>query len=787
MAILRMTRKEYEAKYGMPAPGGAPQQTQTAPQQQAPVVKNSDFLQDVGSHIGNVGNNIGKVFNDAAGEVTSLVTQPGKAAYDAFVSPEFSKAQDMGSEQAQKNINYAKTKGYKPGSAEYERIVTKPLKGIQSTNQDIENQRLQSRKDIDFTGLGNEDTMNLMDEGKYGQAFARSATGAPAGVAKATFAPLALPAEALIPGTDPASRAVKGGITGAMYGGPVGAAIGAGAAFLPEVIGAVKETPGIKDYLAANPQANKVFDDGLVLGLTILGQKLSKKPMPGKKGDILQTPVSQVPDTIFHNVANTAMAPLTAASKVTGAVGHGMKWAGDKLNSSAYTPSADEAKVIQNYNANVKFLRRELGKLDEGTAEYKNVSAQLKSIQSKPPVPASNTALREGLIGTEKMLGEQAKVESMDLWKNQVAPALKRSKARLTKEELFAPAREKIANEIEPTRKAALTRALESLEDEYKDSIDWDMSSANQLKSGLDKFTPSKIFKGQDVKSEVATLKAEMASAARQKIYQSIDDIDAKAAFRDYSNLKELQKVGIKAMTSSTQKGGFGSFWSGIYDQATTPIKTVGGQTLYRVGNFLEFTGHEGIKTLGQYLDDIHVSVVPKDFANLPNQQGGFIKNPFADSADDIDIQQTPIAPTSKATPQINSSAKLHQQNVDVFNRLQSDQAKKHLSQTLKPQGDLVKGPVNNYANPIHRVTKEVMNSTVDMADMYDDMIVTGKPLPLQMSNHIVDDIAGKLDGTFKMPELSTKVSTSLKGKTFNNLQEMQDAALKIILKEMAK
>ncbi len=94
-----------------------------------------------------------------------------------------------------------------------------------------------------------------------------------------------------------------------------------------------------------------------------------------------------------------------------------------------------------------------------------------------------------------------------------------------------------------------------------------------------------------------------MADAIRDTIKASIKDINIRNAYLDYANLGELAKVGIKAATDSGFKGGFGGFWSTLYDQLTTPIKTVGGQTLYRVGNKLEFWADPGIKTVGQYLE----------------------------------------------------------------------------------------------------------------------------------------------------------------------------------------
>jgi len=39
-------------------------------------------------------------------------------------------------------------------------------------------------------------------------------------------------------------------------------------------------------------------------------------------------------------------------------------------------------------------------------------------------------------------------------------------------------------------------------------------------------------------------------------------------------------EFGKKAMTGGKKKGGGGSFWSSVYENATIPAKTVGGQIL---------------------------------------------------------------------------------------------------------------------------------------------------------------------------------------------------------------
>lgn len=293
--------------------------------------------------------------------------------------------------------------------------------------------------------------------------------------------------------------------------------------------------------------------------------------------------------------------------------GKGISKTGEKVFKSAIDYTVDEAQLVQDNIIKQGFLKKEISKVAKGSDEYKSLQEQLDLAKKYTPITRSDTALEKGLIGTQKMLGKQSGVEKLGLWKNNIEPALKNAKDKITKDELFARAKQTVESELEPGRKQALQDAYEALELDYKDFADTDLLTANKIKTSLDKFTPTKIFKGKEVASEYKTLKADLAKAIREKTYNTLKDVNIKKAYRDYANLQELEKIGIKALTESGLKGGFGTFWSTMYDMAATPIKTVGGQVLYRVGNKLEFIGDKGIKTLGDY--------IKKKGANLPSKK----------------------------------------------------------------------------------------------------------------------------------------------------------------------
>lgn len=290
----------------------------------------------------------------------------------------------------------------------------------------------------------------------------------------------------------------------------------------------------------------------------------------------------------------------------------GVKALGEKLYKSAIDYTADEAKLVQDNIIKKDFLKKELNKVTKGTDEYKALQGQLEIANKYTPTTRVDTALEKGIAGTQSMVGKQSGVEKLGLWKNNIEPALKNSEDKLTKDELFAKAKQTVEAEVEPGRRQALQDAYNALQEDYKDFIDTDLLTASKIKTSLDKFTPTKIFKGLDVASEYKTLKADLANSIREKVYNSLKDVNIKKAYRDYANLQELEKVGIKALTDGGLKGGFGGFWSTIYDIAATPIKTVGGQVLYRVGDKLEFIGKKGLKNIGDYLKSKNIKIKPK-------------------------------------------------------------------------------------------------------------------------------------------------------------------------------
>lgn len=277
-------------------------------------------------------------------------------------------------------------------------------------------------------------------------------------------------------------------------------------------------------------------------------------------------------------------------------IANAVKPLGGAIYSRAFTPSVKEAENILAYEATKPSIASKIygaGAL-EGNPVFK-------------PITVSDTALRSGIAGTEKQVGVQAKQVADTLYKKEIAPAVKGIEGTITKEELFAPLQERIANITDPSKQKAYQNAYDSLVEDYAGIKDFSFEKAQALKSELAQFTPAKVFRGQDVANETRMLQADMASYIRNKTYEALKDQNIRQKYIDYGNLQELQKVGVKAISSAGTKGGFGGFWSTVYDTAMTPVKTIGGKVLYKIGDKLQVTAPKGFegKSFSEYLKAI--------------------------------------------------------------------------------------------------------------------------------------------------------------------------------------
>jgi len=294
---------------------------------------------------------------------------------------------------------------------------------------------------------------------------------------------------------------------------------------------------------------------------------------------------------------------------------------GEKIVDAVIPADTIEAKILQTYKKNNPFLKR-VGDVLKGT--------------EKAPTTAGKTVTTEGLMGTKTQIGIQARRAQDKIWENVISPRLKASEQAVDLDGFFAKVQDDIiANNPEVARQKSLLNALNSFKDDYAGINSVSLEKLQKLKEGWAEFVPEKFYKGENIAGNAKQVQALLADEARQTIYSQLGD-DVKQAYFDYGNLKGIADMGITSMTGQKLKGGAGSFTQEIFSQAVTPVGTVGGQAIYKLGKGIEFIGNLGAKNLGEALgvnakfpgdaavDDISASL--KKVNKIPNKQGGFIK-----------------------------------------------------------------------------------------------------------------------------------------------------------------
>jgi len=311
---------------------------------------------------------------------------------------------------------------------------------------------------------------------------------------------------------------------------------------------------------------------------------------------------------------------IPLAGPIVRGAGRAIAKTGSKAVDVVIPNSAREAQILQTYKANNPFFKRVVDVL-AGT--------------EKAPQTASKTITEKGLMGTKSGIGVQAKRASGSLWNDVISPRLKQAEVQVDLPEYFNTIERKIVETTpEAGRQKTLLNALNSVRDDYAGTNAVSLEKLQKLKEGWAEFIPEKFYKGENIAGSAKQVNGLLAEEARQTIYNTLGD-DVKQAYLDYGNLLGLQKMGQVSMTGQKLKGGTGGLVSEIFSQSVTPIGTVAGQGVYKLGKGIEFIGNLGAKNLGEALgvnikfpgdaavDDISASF--QRAKNTPNKQGGFV------------------------------------------------------------------------------------------------------------------------------------------------------------------
>lgn len=273
---------------------------------------------------------------------------------------------------------------------------------------------------------------------------------------------------------------------------------------------------------------------------------------------------------------------------IFGVAGKALQGGGKMLYKALIPTGTREAQLVQSYKATNSLLER---------------MRLAVTGQSKGPVTVGETSFNKGLMGTESMLGVQAKQAKTTLWNDLVQPALNKSDKQVDMGGFFDAVEQKIVSgNADFTRRHALLEALQSMRDDFSNFRVADLPQLQKFKEGWAKFLPDKVYKGKPIGAAFKEVQEMAADEARDAIYKTLGP-EVRRAYLDYGNLIALEELGVKAMTGGKLRGGMGSFFSGLYEMALTPVATIGGRTVYKIGEGITLVGPSGVGTLGQLLE----------------------------------------------------------------------------------------------------------------------------------------------------------------------------------------
>ena len=333
---------------------------------------------------------------------------------------------------------------------------------------------------------------------------------------------------------------------------------------------------------------------------------------------------------VWATVWATVWAAIPVAGKVLSKWADLVKKSGKALYKTAIKPNVQEAEQIINAEGITLSNKAKIKKIESSKLSPVTKAKKIDALTWKTPITRADTSLKYGITGTEKWIGVQWKAESTKLWRDTVWPAIQKSKAQHSIDDMFTRAEKVIEWEKSVLRKQELMEWLQALKEDYLATGKkvFTTGDIQAEKSMLDEFTPSKIWKWKEVAQGYTQAKNTLANIFREQVRDDLGKVgikNAKELYWDYANLSQLKDIWVKWITEGGLKGWFGTFWSTIYDKVATPVKTVWGKYIYKLGNWVEYVWPKWMDTLGKYLKSKWYKVAGGNIINLSKN----VRNPL--------------------------------------------------------------------------------------------------------------------------------------------------------------
>lgn len=227
---------------------------------------------------------------------------------------------------------------------------------------------------------------------------------------------------------------------------------------------------------------------------------------------------------------------------------------------------------------------------------------------AKQPITRADTAFEYWVIGREKDIGVQWVREANKIFKDTISPAFKKAEEQGIKvkySNLINEAKNTIKNSkvFSQTQKKEIIDNITSLGKNYKGNTT--LSNLDLEKMAIVSKVPKKYIGAIKPPKELIAAQNALSDVFRDTVHSTLKNkfwINSAKLYKDYWNLIQLEKVGIKWLTEWGLRWGTGTALSTIYDALVTPIKTVWGKTLYKIGEWLQFTWPKWITSIKELL-----------------------------------------------------------------------------------------------------------------------------------------------------------------------------------------
>jgi len=219
-------------------------------------------------------------------------------------------------------------------------------------------------------------------------------------------------------------------------------------------------------------------------GVDYVADKISDIPAVQK---FAGTKAGEVTEQVAENVANASTVAGAAAS-VAGGLKPRVKGMIERLPE----PEVTATKVGETPNNYVsrKLYETAIGRTtDEAERVLRARADKLLGKETLEPTTRATTAQKYGIAGRQTEIGVKAKATGEKLFQKEILPEIQKSDAVVTKNDLFTPIIEKINKVVDPSRKAELQDAFDAIIEEYDGVEQWDLETAQKLKSECDRFT----------------------------------------------------------------------------------------------------------------------------------------------------------------------------------------------------------------------------------------------------------------------------------------------------------